>query len=588
MALLKEKHYEEAQQQFREAVQLAPKSAVAHAGLGAAEVGLGNVDEAAAQLRAAKQIDPQNLLAQKQARTLSQLQAEQQQQLDAAAPAARTFQSCDPNWSPRFDSIPGGVDPAGMRAQIQQLDGYVSQNGGFDGAIRQVETDNATNQANNDLSDDQVEALNLLSQGLIDILKCRQSMAQTNSGPSTPGPTRTYSPGAGDSNSARKIKTYTPGGSRSNDDSPGVYVPGAPTADTSMGMLDTGGNLKQAFVGMSSDYSAVNEQNHSSCDATVHVILLSSQLSGNGATLQFKSSVQPNPSSPAVPTGCFELEYTIEATQRMTNGDPGPAAGQTFQTQFADASDTANIELPVASTGSNGIDLIGWRVIGALCHTGGKCVKQVSSEQCAELEDYKNNELPNQMMKLIKSYGITTLNRDAAVNLQNDLSQDVSDIDQAVFLDHLKILVDETNDLAAIFSPEGELSHLAVVLGPKPSLTSRDVWKYIVQPQKNLQDAKEAIKDAVNDNYEGFVIDLIAHWSPIVGLVKDITQDAQEIHKLRTLSGELQGKVVALEAAIDAYNQALQGTVNQVNEIKQVSDGIDMACGGNDSSEPNQ
>jgi len=88
--------------------------------------------------------------------------------------------SCDANWSPRFNSIPGGNDPAGMRAQIQQkLDGIVAQYGGFEGAIREIENENASNSGNDTLSAEQREALDVMDQGLIDILKCRQSIQQS-------------------------------------------------------------------------------------------------------------------------------------------------------------------------------------------------------------------------------------------------------------------------------------------------------------------------------------------------------------------------------------------------------------------------
>jgi tetratricopeptide (TPR) repeat protein len=361
-----------------------------------------------------------------------------------------------------------------------------------------------------------------------------------------------------------------------------------PASDASMGMLDKGGNLKQAYVGMTSDYSAVIDQNRSSCNATAQVTLLNSQPGGNGATLQLQASAQPNPSSPNLPTGCFELEYTIEATQRMANGDPGPAAGQTYHTKFTNASDTNTIELPIASTGSNDIDLIGWHVSGALCHAAYNCIAQASPEECAQLEDYKTNELPNQMMGLIKSYGITLLKRDQAVSLRSDLNQQVSDVTDTLFLDHLKIIEDEVIGLAPIFAPEGKLANLAVTLGPKPSLTSRDVMEFVVKPQQELQDAREALEQAVNGDYTKLLWSIAAHYSDVAALLKTLKNDATQIHDLRALRNQDGNKISSLQAAIDDYNNSLKGIMDQLHETQQVSQGIDMACGGSTANDLNQ
>jgi len=625
--LMSQKNFAEAKNEFRSILTLAPNNAGALAGLGAADAGLGNYEEARSELHVALSIDPHNAFAQRNLNALSESQAETQQQGQSAAPASASS-DCT-NWSPEFDEIrdPEKQDAlrvdwnqrvqqsgqtiqqliSGMEQARNQLQAHLEEvkqsivgtaaepvtSFNFDFDYEETCKNNPNIGANLAAECEYVNTHDAIrgADGTIQILSCMGGLPSASADtPAAPAaPLATYTPGGNDTSSGTGTHVYTPGASSNeNTNSPGVYTPGfpanSPANDTSMGMLDTGGNLKSTFVGMTSDYAAVNEQNHSSCDATVHVALLGSQLSGSGASLQFQASVQPNPNSANVPSGCFELEYTIEATQRMANGDPGPAAGQTFHTKFADASDTNNIELPVASTGSNGIDLVGWRVVGALCHRADQCVKQLPPGQCASLEDYKTNELPNQMMDLIKSYGITALNRDAAASLQSDLNQEASDITDTLFLDHLKILVDEANGLAPIFAPAGKLENLAVKLGPKPSLTARDVWKLIVEPQKQLL----TVKQVVDGDYAAVVGLLPGKFFATLSLIKDVVDDVKEVHNLRTLRSELGDKVSSLQAAIDDYNSSLQATMDQVNEIQQVSHGIDMACGSGSSNNPNQ
>jgi tetratricopeptide (TPR) repeat protein len=627
VALMKQKKFADAKVEFQAVLRLAPNNAGAYAGLGAAEADLGDSGQAATDLQKALQIDPQNAFAQKNLNALSQTQPETQQQSQAAPPASAPS-NCN-NWPPEFGEIRDPEKQDALRVDwnqkvqqsgqtIQQLLSSLDQTrnvlqahledvkqsilGTADEPITSFNFDfdyvdtcknnqnigaNLAAECEYVNTQDAIHGVN----GTIQILDCMGGLSSTqaDNSASPAAPIATYTPGGNDASTPTGKRVYTPGSSSGDDgDSRGVYTPGSPdnsqANDTSMGMLDTGGNLKQPYVGMTSDYSAVVDQNQSSCNATAHVTLLSSQPGGEGATLQLQASPQPNPSFPSLPSGCFELEFTIEASQRKANGDAGPAGGRTYHNQFADASDTANIELPVASSGSNDIDLIGWHVSGALCHPGGNCVKQASPEECAQLEDYKTNELPNQMMNLIKSYGIISFQADAAANLQSDLNQDVSDISQTLFLDHMKIIVDEVQDLAPIFAPEGKLANLAVELGPKPSLLARDVWKYIVEPQQQLQGAKDAIEQALNDDYSGLLASIIARYSPVAALEKDIIQDAQQIHALRALSAQDGDKISSLQSAIDDYNNSLQSITNQMREIQQVSQGIDMACGGAASS----
>jgi len=93
---------------------------------------------------------------------------------------------CDPNWSPRFNSLT--ADPDGMRAAIKQkLEGLIAQYGGLDGTITEVENEIQSDQQREDLSEDQLQALVSMNQGIIDILKCRQGMATNTGQPSAGG-----------------------------------------------------------------------------------------------------------------------------------------------------------------------------------------------------------------------------------------------------------------------------------------------------------------------------------------------------------------------------------------------------------------
>jgi tetratricopeptide (TPR) repeat protein len=638
VSLLKQKKYAYAKQEFREVLPAAPRSAEVHAGLGAAEAGLGNYDAAQSELRQALRIDPQNLLAQRQLRTISQLQAQQQQQQAAQAAAraaARNAASCDPNWSSRFDSLTN--DPAGMRAAIQdKLDGYVVQYGGYDGAIQEVQSEIQSDQARDDLTPDQLQALVSMNQGIIEILHCRQSRSQVASAPQESAPARSYTPGAssgstgqtrtyipgqssdacplpgdgtgvtvamaqacvdsgGSAAGGSSTHTYTPGSSSSgNNDNemPAVYTPGSPAGDTSMGMLDTGGNLKPAYLGMTSDYSAVTDQNQSSCDATVHVTLLGSQLGADGASLQFQASVQPNPSSPAVPAGCFELEYTIQATQRLANGDPGPAAGQTFHTKFADASDTDNIALPVSSTGSNGIDLVGWRVVGALCHRAAKCAAKLSPAECARLQDYRQNVLPNGRLALIKQFGITSIGKDGVRRMRLDLLQLMKDADFATsdlasFLIDLETATSLIQDVGRVLAPQGELRNLAVLVGPKPSLTARQVLGVVERASDAVSVVRTVNEESAKEAALELGKQLLAKWNPVYAVLKDMQDNAKQHAAQNTLIQTLNGQMDDLDQKIDDYNQTLQQLLDQENGLKQISDGIDLACDGEAPNDSN-
>jgi tetratricopeptide (TPR) repeat protein len=606
VALLKQKDYADAKVEFKIVLRLAPNNAGAYTGLGAADAALGNSMDAASELRQALSIDPQNAFAQGKLNAISRLQAKQEEQQQAQSPPqdSNSGSECDPNWSPKFNDINVLGFENSPESVKQKTDEQVANFGGVAGATAEANREKEIleqqlAQAQNADDDDAANKWGQMVQfmdGMLDVLQCRAgtSAEQASSSPEpAAAPLATYTPGGDNSSSGTGNRVYTPGSSSDDDsDNSGAYTPGSPANspanDTSLGMLDTSSNLKQAYVGITSDYSTLTDQNQSSCDATVHVTLLSSQPSGSGATLQFQASVQPNAGLPSVPAGCLDLEYTIWAIQRMSNGDSGPPAGKTFDTKFADASDTVTIELPVASTGSNDIDLVGWHVSGALCHAGGQCVAHVSPEECSQLEDYQTNELPNQIMALIKAYGITALNRDAAASLQSDLSPEVSDASFAIFMDDLKMIADETQDLAFLFAPEGKLANLAVELGPKPSLTARDVWTHIIEPQQNLHGATEAIKQALDDDYKGLLVSLGAKLSPVVALCKNVSSAAKDVYNLKSVSAELVDQINALQAAIDDYNNTLQIIMDQVNEIQQVSQGIDMACGGGTSNNANQ
>ncbi len=97
---------------------------------------------------------------------------------------------CDPNWSPKFSQVTfGGFDnsPASVR---QLTDQQVAKYGGVDQSIKQVESEKANYQQQlvqqqNDGNVDgvnQVQQLILFSDGMLDILRCRQQIsAQANS-----------------------------------------------------------------------------------------------------------------------------------------------------------------------------------------------------------------------------------------------------------------------------------------------------------------------------------------------------------------------------------------------------------------------
>jgi hypothetical protein len=88
-----------------------------------------------------------------------------------------TQQTCDANWSPRFDSL--ASNPAGMRAAIhQKLDRLIAQNGGLDGTIRELESKIKSDRERKDLSAERRQSLISMNQGIIEIFRCRQSGSQ--------------------------------------------------------------------------------------------------------------------------------------------------------------------------------------------------------------------------------------------------------------------------------------------------------------------------------------------------------------------------------------------------------------------------
>jgi hypothetical protein len=97
--------------------------------------------------------------------------------------------SCDPNWSSKLNSLTS--DPDGFKTAIQQqLDGLISKYGGLDGAIteNEREIESAKDQLAQHQSSGDEEGVNKLqavvsmNEGLIDILRCRQSMSARTTG----------------------------------------------------------------------------------------------------------------------------------------------------------------------------------------------------------------------------------------------------------------------------------------------------------------------------------------------------------------------------------------------------------------------
>ena len=639
VALMSQKNFADAKNEFREVLRLAPNNAGAYAGLGAADTGLGNYGAASSELQQALQIDPQNAFAQRSLNALSQSQQQPQPQQQQTPPPAQVAPSANCNtWPPEFDQIRDPEKQDALRVDWAQK---VQQSGQtFQQLISAMEQTRATLQSH--LEDVKQSILGTASEpitsfdfdfdyeetcknnpniganlaaeceyvntqdailganGTIQILNCMAGMPSVPAdNPAAPAaPLATYTPGGQDSSSPTGKQIYTPGSSSTdNSDTPGVYTPGShpATNDTSMGMLDTGGNLKQAYVGMTSDYSAVTEQNQSSCDATIHVTLLSSQPSGSGASLQFQASVQPNPSSPSVPSGCFELEYTIEATQRMSNGDPGPAAGQTYHTKFSTPSDTVRIELPVASTGSNDIDLVGWHVSGALCNRAQNCAPKLSSEECAQLQDYRQNELPNERMNLIKQYGIISIRKDSTQKMRSDLAASTKDPvtgidatgDLASFLIDLETATQLIEDIGKALAPEAGLLN-PNLFKTVPVSTAEQVLGIIDTAHDSVDAVKQLQTGVTADTASDLALNAAAKLSPIVAIMKDIADNIKEHQDQNSLIQYINGRLNDLDNAIDDYNQTLQQIMSEQEDLKAISDGIDLACGGGASNEPNQ
>jgi TPR repeat protein len=111
--------------------------------------------------------------------------------------------SCDPNWSPKFSQITsGGFDnsPASVRQITEQ---QIAKYGGVSQSIRQVESEKASYQQQlvqqqndgNAAGIEQVQQLLLFSDGMLDILRCRQQIA-TQASSTSPGATTAASNGA--------------------------------------------------------------------------------------------------------------------------------------------------------------------------------------------------------------------------------------------------------------------------------------------------------------------------------------------------------------------------------------------------------
>lgn len=118
--------------------------------------------------------------------------------------------NCDSNWSPKFDGLTS--DPEGMRASIQQkLNELIAQYGGLDGTINEVESETENDRNRDDLSDEQKESLITMNEGIIDILKCRQSMQQAQmAASSVQTPAAEPMPAAATSNSAQPSAPAAP------------------------------------------------------------------------------------------------------------------------------------------------------------------------------------------------------------------------------------------------------------------------------------------------------------------------------------------------------------------------------------------
>jgi hypothetical protein len=366
--------------------------------------------------------------------------------------------------------------------------------------------------------------------------------------------------------------------------------------DNSKGMLDARGNLKSAFGGMTSDYSAVIESNRSSCDATVHVTLIASQPAGDGANLQLQATAKPNPNSADIPAHCFELEYTIEATQRTTLGDPGPAAGQTYQTKFNSTSDVEDIDLPVASNGSNGIDLVGWRVTGAHCHSAENCAPKLSAAECGQLQDYRQNVLPNERMHLLKQYGITSLGKDFIQKLRSDLAEDMRDpvtgIDAtgnlASFLIDLETDMQLVQDVGKAFAPEAGLMDPAMFKKTKPLPTADKVLNAIEMANDGVDAVKTLQVGFTADTASDLALNAAAKFTPVVAILKDLSDNAKKHEEQNSLIRTLNTQLDNLGKKIDDYNQTLQQIIDKQDDLKHISDAIDMACGSGNSNPQNQ
>lgn len=354
----------------------------------------------------------------------------------------------------------------------------------------------------------------------------------------------------------------------------------ADAKDDGLDMLAHNGTLKPEFVNETSDYTAVGHLPQSACDAKVELTLLNATPSPpGGSTLHFGVNINDS-HQPGSDAACVDVEYTVFATEHRndTSGSGySDGAGQTFHSKTLD---TGPIDLPVNANGSNGTELVGWRIVGATCRYTKNCVKKLSPEQCQDLESFVNNELPNKMMAQIKQWGIKAQGQSMIQDIKSTLEAETSYAasDWADLAAKVKLLADTVTTAFDVLVPEKTAAEGAT------KITAQTVYTAV----KNASGQFDFTKSLLEGDLTGILdldfsvsgqrkrdIDETRHTLfSMIGIV----QDMQTIQEGRDFRAELQSQLDKLQHQIDAYNADLVAIGANLKEMQAIRDGINEAC----------
>lgn len=364
-------------------------------------------------------------------------------------------------------------------------------------------------------------------------------------------------------------------------------------------MLDSSNHLKPQFVGSTSGSSGRTafvsggvangqsargssdaQSDQSNCPASVDAVLNGADPYVGGAMLHFSikigSGMRPATEiGGAVLPASSVVQYSIETTVQSASGNVGPTQ-QEFQTPVAAGQAETTVDVPVYGTAEARDKLLGWRVVAVKCLSSADGTSSTSNVNCAGLIDYRDHQLADQQLLLIKKYGIYAQGKSMIGDIRQQLIDDLkAGVGQhQPLLIKVKTVADLITGIYSILVPEGGAVQTAA------HLTADKVYHMI----GDLKDDASVIQSATQGDLAATVATLAPNVNPLVAAGKtlyDLAENMKTLSEQRELQDTFETQLDQMDSKMAAYDDAMQKVFAQSNTLDEVRKGITMACTAN-------